>query len=279
MGLGFIGVVKTATRRFPQAHLSAIELHNRGDFRGVYTKDANGNTKAMAFVWMDRDRRYFIATRSTLEQGEYYARMRWRQVDQTVNADAERVDLEIPQPLAAEVYYRACASVDRHNRSRQDDLMLERKLETKDWSVRVNLSLFGMCVIDAYYVAKGCRICDETPARFFEALAEELIDNNYGPGMGTRGQRGGQASLPEENTVIISTSAHLMPTKRKRKDKHGVPLRFSLQGRCKVCHKKTCHICSLCKHGQGPEVPTEPWICHEKNGGRDCFNEHYRDKH
>jgi hypothetical protein len=279
MGLGFIGVVKTATRRFPQAHLSAIELHNRGDFRGVYTKDANGNTKAMAFVWMDRDRRYFIATRSTLEQGEYYARMRWRQVDQTVNADAERVDLEVPQPLAAEVYYRACASVDRHNRSRQDDLMLERKLETKDWSVRVNLSLFGMCVIDAYYVAKGCRICDETPARFFEALAEELIDNNYGPGMGTRGQRGGQASVQEENTRIISTSAHLMPTKRKRKDKHGVPLRFSLQGRCKVCHKKTCHICSLCKHGQGPEVPTEPWICHEKNGGRDCFNEHYRDKH
>ncbi len=279
MGLGFIGVVKTATRRFPQAHLSAIELHNRGDFRGVYTKDANGDTNAMAFVWMDRDRRYFIATRSTLDQGEYYARTRWRQVDQTENADAERVDLEIPQPLAAEVYYKACASVDRHNRSRQDDLMLERKLETKDWPVQVNLSLFGMCVIDAYYVAKGCRICDETPARFFEALAEELIDNNYGPGMGTRGQRGGQASLPEENTVIISTSAHLMPTKRKRKDKHGVPLRFSLRGRCRVCHKKTCHICSLCKHGQGPEVRTEPWICHEKNGGRDCFTEHYRDKH
>jgi hypothetical protein len=216
MGLGFIGVVKTATRQFLQAHLSAIELHNRGNFRGVYN--------AMAFVWMDPDRCYFIATRSTLDQREYYARTRWRQVDQTENADAERVDLEIPQPLVAEVYYRACALVGRHNRSRQDGLMLERKLETKDWSVRVNLALFCMCVIDVYYVAKGCRICDKTPARFFEALAEELIDNNYGPGMGARGQRGGQASLPEENTLIISTLAHLMPTKQKRKDKHGVPL-------------------------------------------------------
>jgi hypothetical protein len=79
--------------------------------------------------------------------------------------------------------------------------MLERKLETKDWSVRVNLSLFGMCVIDAYYVAKGCRICDETPAQFFEALAEELIDNNYGPGMGTRGQRGGTVTSPEKTLI------------------------------------------------------------------------------
>jgi hypothetical protein len=84
---------------------------------------------------MDRDRGYFIATRSTLDPGEYYARTRWRQVDQTVNADAEKVHIEIPQPLAAEVYYRACALVDRQNRSRQDNLMLERKLETKDWSL------------------------------------------------------------------------------------------------------------------------------------------------
>jgi hypothetical protein len=196
MGLGFIGVVKTTTRRFPQAHLSAIET-SVACTRKMPTETRmqwhsfgwiEGDLNAMAFVWMDGDRCYFIATRSTLDQGEYYARTRWRQVDHTENADAERVDLKIPQPLAAEVYYRACASADRHNRSRQDDLMLERKLETKDWSVRVNLSLFGMCVIDAYYVAKGCPICDETPARFFEALAEELIDNNYGPGMGTHGR-------------------------------------------------------------------------------------------
>jgi hypothetical protein len=43
-----------ATRRFPQAHLSAIKLHNRGDFRGVYTNDANGDTNAMTFVgWIE----------------------------------------------------------------------------------------------------------------------------------------------------------------------------------------------------------------------------------
>jgi hypothetical protein len=278
MGLGFIGVVKTATKRFPTAYLSAIELHNRGDFRGVYTKDANGDAKAMAFVWMDRDRRYFIATRSSLDLGEHYARTRWRQVDQTRDADPERVDLEIPQPLAAEVYYKSCASIDRHNRSRQDDLMLETKVETKDWSVRVNLSLFGMCVIDAYYVAKGCRVFDEKPAKFFEGLAEELIDNTYGTrGTRQRPRRGG-ATSPANNRVV-ATAAHLTPTKRKRKDKTGQLLRFSLQGRCKVCQKKTSYICSLCKHEQGPDVRSEPWLCHHRNGGRDCFDEHCRDVH
>jgi hypothetical protein len=53
MGLGLIGVIKMATRQFPQAHLLAIELHNCGDFCGFYTKDANGDTNTMAFFWMD----------------------------------------------------------------------------------------------------------------------------------------------------------------------------------------------------------------------------------
>jgi hypothetical protein len=205
----------------------------------------------------------------------HYACTGWRQVDQTRNADPEeRVELEIPQPLAAEVYYKACASIDRHNCSRQDDLMLETKLETKHWSVRVNLSLFGMCVlIDEYYVAKGCRIFTETPAQFLEGLAEELIDNTYGSRMGTR-QR--HATSP---THIITTAAHLTPTKRKRKDKNGQPLRFSLQGQCKVCQKKSSCICSLCKDKQGPEVRSEPWLCHHRNGGRDCFEEHCGDVH
>jgi hypothetical protein len=257
MGLGFIGVVKTATKRFPTAYLSAIELHNRGDFRGVYTKDANRDATAMVFVWMDRDRRYFIATRSSLDLGQHYARTRWRQVDQTRNADPERVELEIPQPLAAEVY----------------NLMLETRLETKHWSVRVNLSLFGMCVIDAYYVAKGCRVFTETPDQFFEGLAKELVDNTYGSRMGTRQRR---VTSP---TRIITTAAHLTPTKRKRKDKNGQPLQLLLQGRCKVCQKKTSYICSLCNDEQGPDVRSEPWLCHHRNGSRDCFEEHCGNVH
>jgi hypothetical protein len=41
---------------------------------------------------------------------------------------SELVDLEIPQPKAAEIYYDTASSIDQHNRCRQDDLPIERKL-------------------------------------------------------------------------------------------------------------------------------------------------------
>ena len=40
-------------------------------------KDKNGTM--MAYVWMDRDRRYFISTASTLEPTQLYIQERWRQ--------------------------------------------------------------------------------------------------------------------------------------------------------------------------------------------------------
>jgi hypothetical protein len=151
MGLGFIGVVKTATKRFPQRYLSSIELQARGDTRGVYTTNGSSEPAMMAFVWMDRDRRYFIASRSSLEPGLIYSRARWRQVDLSENADPERVELEIPQPKAAEAYYRTCSSIDRHNRSRQDDLMLVHPCQP----------------LHFWYVCRRCLLCCKRKCSLF----------------------------------------------------------------------------------------------------------------
>ena len=100
IGLRFISVVKTATWRYPQNDLSSIELQQCGDFKGL-TSSTNDGATLLAFVWMDRERRNFIATGSSLVNGTTYSQTRWRQVDVTPNADAERVDLVIPQPKAA----------------------------------------------------------------------------------------------------------------------------------------------------------------------------------
>ena len=61
-----------------------------------------------------------IATKYTMQgrcmDGVPYSRERWRQVDVTTpNAPPERVELTIPQPKAAEIYYSTCASIDHHN--------------------------------------------------------------------------------------------------------------------------------------------------------------------
>ena len=56
VGLRFIGVVKTATRMFPMAHLASKELSDRGDRYGVIcNNENNNNAELLAFVWVDRD--------------------------------------------------------------------------------------------------------------------------------------------------------------------------------------------------------------------------------
>ena len=83
IGIHFIGVVKTATKKFPVAYLSSIEPdEGRGQQVGVVLK-SNGARTMMAYVWMDHDRIYFILTASSLQDGKDYSRIRWRQPDLT----------------------------------------------------------------------------------------------------------------------------------------------------------------------------------------------------
>ena len=49
IGLRFIGVVKTAVKRFNTKHLSEIELDNRGDRRGLILHGDYGKPSLLAF--------------------------------------------------------------------------------------------------------------------------------------------------------------------------------------------------------------------------------------
>ena len=76
MGLRFIGVVKTATKGYPQQYLSMIELPQKGDYKGVINIHPITGYTLLAFVWVDRERHYFISnccsisqSLRTLEQG------------------------------------------------------------------------------------------------------------------------------------------------------------------------------------------------------------------
>ena len=93
---------------------------------------------------MDRNMRYFIFTGGSMEKGRPYTRPRWRQEYPAPNAETNMVELTIPQPITAELYYIACSQIDRHNRCRQESLDIEKKLGTKDWSKRFNLSILAM---------------------------------------------------------------------------------------------------------------------------------------
>ena len=89
------------------------------------------------------------------------------------------VELTIPQPITAELYYSACGQIDRKNRRRQESLNIEKKLGTKDWSKRFNLSVFAMNVVDVWLAYQGITGTAETQADFRNYLAEDMIDNTY----------------------------------------------------------------------------------------------------
>ena len=281
LGLRFIGVIKTATKKFPQSYLSSIEAPSgqaRGWWKGVVHK-VNGIDTLYAFVWVDRDRRYFITNTSSLCHGRPYTRERQRQIQPVESQEPpERVQLTINQPMAAELYYDTCGKIDQHNKRRHDTLRLEKKIETNDWSKRVNLSIFAMTVVDSFLLYNQLVDDKESEMVFYAKLAEELIDNQYdrvvrrkrpsGDGFGSPSSIIGADGLPR-----AGINTHLTPTKRKRMARGAITKQY-YQGKCKVCKKKSKFTCSQCKDNGLPDI----FLCHSDTG-RACFSQHVESTH
>jgi Transposase IS4 len=281
LGLRFIGVVKTATRGFPKTYLTGVELNNRGDFLALKASATADSPEYGAMVWMDRERRYFISTAGSFEAGTPYQRCRWRQVDQAANAAPEQVMFTIEQPKIAEIYYSTCGAIDRHNRLRQDDLRIEKKVETKDWSRRVNLTIFSMIVVDTWLEFNGLRntqTLEMNQKEFYSVLSEELIDNSFGSRAFPRSSPNNPTFQDACRRTIESGGprsgvlAHLTPVKRM-KYSFGEQTTYRYQGRCKECQNKTTWQCSECEDNE-----KMTFLCSTKNGKR-CFVEHLSRNH
>ena len=259
-------------------------MSGRGERAGLVTYGADGCTaNSFAFVWVDRERRYFISTCSSLVDGAPYERKRIRQLlPVETQADPEKVTIEVSQPIAAEIYYGACAKIDQGNRHRQDTLMIEKKIETNDWDLRVNLSIFAMIVVDTWLLYSQCTKTKSKQRSFYMHLAEELIDNTYDAGSTPmRNTRQASQQVQElqnmspamariqEGQAVSGLAAHLTPTKKRRRGTNHMQ-----QNRCAICRKKTIYVCSQCRDSSNCEVG----ICHSKTG-RPCFNEHVTQMH
>eukprot|EP00977_Amphora_coffeiformis_P024489 scaffold16003_cov149-Amphora_coffeaeformis.AAC.5 len=172
----------------------------------------------ISFAWVDRNCPYFVSTVSNLRKAAPISRTRLRQVDQEPNAAPEPVHLSIRQPQASKIYYDNCGRIDQHNRIRQADLKVERKYGTNDWSLRVNLSLFSICVVDSYLLWNGTTGVKESLHDFFSALAEELID--YGHVTRAQLKAIDDIATPAlkrtHNSVAAGVGPHITPLKISR---------------------------------------------------------------
>ena len=201
----------------------------------------------LSFIWMDQDHCYFIPSASSLDSGILYSQNRWRQVSLELDALPKNVELTIPQPKVMEVYYRTCGVIDQHNRHRQDNLKTEKKLETKKWDMRVNLTIFSMIVVDTWLVYSQVMGSTELQSEFFVHLAEELIDNNIDSRpqhQRNSGEDGSDSNdeypvMTHTGRVCAGISCHLTPTKCRCRTADGELTAQRLQGHCIECGKKT----------------------------------------
>ena len=276
-------MIKTATTGYPMVYLGRVLLPDgKGDRHGVITRDEATGCQLLAFVWCDRDRRYFISTCSSLASGSVIERTRWRQIDKTPNADPTRAEIKIEQPKACETYYSACSMIDRHNRSRQSTLMIEKKVRVGTFNSRINTSVFAMVgPVDAWFLYRGIRAdshktqgfyVDER--HFYELLCEQLIDNKFDSSQAsTRSKRRTDAEMLLQETAAANGSvpSHLQligvtPTKRHKKNRI-----HRLQGRCLVCNKPATTVCRECQR-VAPFDKHQHWICDKK--GKKCMGDH-----
>ena len=172
--------------------------------------------------------------------------------------------------------------------------MLEVEVQTKNWSVRVNVSIFAMCVVDCWKVWKlmSLRVtsddCIETQKQFYSRLATELIDNNFDRIGGIRRFSREESNIPvvvaecfDATTMLPRSgiSTHLTPTKRRRRTKDGEYTSFTFQGHCIICGNKTRYQCSKCRDGAHLfQKDNIGYLCHTQNG-KLCFMHHLQDNY
>ena len=140
------------------------------------------------------------------------------------------------------MYYNICGKINHHNRRRHDTLRLERKVETNDWSKRVNQSILGMIVVDTFLCYNQLVDESEKEGDFYLRLAEELIDNKYDsiqlrPRNSTAEQTPSIDAIGKDGRPRSGIIIHITPTKRKRKGSNTA----LHQGRCKICKVKSSH--------------------------------------
>lgn len=186
-------------------------------------------TGLMAVMWIDRDRRYFISTTGTTNQGKPFVPQRHKRTQE--GTSLEEVTVNIPQ--VCETYHDTCAAIDDYNRCSQDDPGLEKTFDVKDWFYRANTSLLSIFIVDAWklYVVVIVNSSKMTQHQFYSKLAEGLMENEL-EAMTMRQRDSDISSEDTLSAVGSGLGTHLAPTGSKRKKADWRMTSASYQSRC-----------------------------------------------
>jgi hypothetical protein len=143
----------------------------------------------------------------------------------------------------------------------------------------VNLSVVGMCVVDAYIVFKSVARNESITQRdFYIELPHQLIDNVF-DSLGLRGRQtiATESVVYNEGELTSGVDIHLNPVKSNKRKSDGSSTTYRAQGRCRACQVKSTNMCSGCAKDTslGDKVP---FIGHTTTG-RMCWPTHVKTVH
>jgi len=196
-GLYFMGMVKTAHKRFPKQWLkrwfdeyrNAVPRRERGEWIALRStvKINHTDRPLLAIGWGDKRLKTIVTNRRTTIPGNPSIRQRHRVVQDDNSRRTDRYTLEIKRPQAIEIYFKYFNTIDFHDHLRQGSLRLEQYWKTKKWWHRVFAVVFGIIVTNSFLAYKyehtnGDLLIDSSTMDFndfIQKLAKSLIFNTF----------------------------------------------------------------------------------------------------
>jgi hypothetical protein len=159
-GLYFLGIVKTASSRFPKAYFKAWASNEslpRGSHKVVksFVRISNG-TEAQIFAvgWMDKKLKTLICSRGITTPGVPARKRRHRIIIENGRPNTIRYEIQVNRPKVVEQLFNSFSTLDIHDHFRQGSLAMEQGWQTRTWWHRLFSSIFGIICTDAYLAYK-----------------------------------------------------------------------------------------------------------------------------
>ena len=140
-------------------------------------------------------------------------------------------------------------------------VLISKKMGTKYWSERFNLFIFAVNVVDVWLAYQVITRTAEMQSYFYNYMAEEMIDNTYNIFI-IRHSEGRKRTIVDSDDNYVNDknplfghingapsfviNLHFTPTKKRSKNRDVTETQYLIQCVCKVCQKKTTHVCSEC---------------------------------
>lgn len=209
-GLFFMGIVKTATTKFPKKYLvdwfeenenmdprvegwrgSHLCLHadaRLSDFvpANMLSPVHAQSVDVYALCWADRKYKNVISTRGTTLQGTLSRRPRHRVAEDQHGAQfTVKYYKEVKRPQMVQWLFYAFSIIDIHDHFRQGTLAMEENWRTQVWWVRTCASILGMVYVDAYFFMRfsflkrhnGSTAGMKSLLEFMWCLVHEMVNN------------------------------------------------------------------------------------------------------